>query len=238
VSNDNIQLIKEAKNGNMKAREKLIQENLGLIWSIVKRFVSRGFEKEELFQIGCIGLIKAVDNFDLTYDVKFSTYAVPMILGEIKRFLRDNSAINVSRALKNTAEKVSKAKQELQNEKGRDPTINEIADKINIDPAEIVLALEASQRVYSLEEPIYNSNGLPLLLYDVIPDKDQELQLIDRIALKEALSKLDKNERQIIILRYFKDMTQVDVAKMLNMTQVQVSRLERKLLKKVKSLLS
>lgn len=230
----NIKLIKEAKNGNKKAREKLIQENFGLIWNLVKRFMSRGFEKEELFQIGCIGLIKAVDNFDLKYDVKFSTYAVPMILGEIKRFLRDNTAIKVSRTLKNTAAEISKAKQELQNEKGRDPTINEIAKKINIEPSEIVLALEASQRIYSLEEPLYHDDGSALLLFDVIPDKDDEFELIERIALKEALRKLGPQERKIIFLRYFKDKTQTEIAKVMGISQVQVSRMEKKVIDKIK----
>jgi len=236
VNNDNKQLIEEVKNGDLNARDKLIENNLGLIWSMVNRFKSREYESEDLFQVGCIGLIKAIDNFDLEYNVKFSTYAVPMILGEIRRFLRDDNIIKVGRRLKNLSVEINNAKHELQREMGREPTISEIAEKINTDPAEIAFAFEATQRVHSLDEPLFtDDNDTNLLLLDTVSDKDYEEKLIDKIALKETLRKLEPRERQIIFLRYFKDKTQTEIAKLVGISQVQVSRIEKKVIEKLKS---
>ncbi|WP_213974853.1 RNA polymerase sporulation sigma factor SigF [Tepidanaerobacter acetatoxydans] len=234
-----MELLKEAKRGEKKARDELVSLNLGLVWSIVKRFNNRGYEPEDLFQIGSIGLLKAIEKFDFSYDVKFSTYAVPMIMGEIRRYIRDDKPIKVSRSLKELGYKIQKTQEELTNTLDREPTINEISDEMEVPVEEIVMAMEASQSLVSLNDVVYQDDGSPIYLIDQLNENEyQENLLYDKIALKEALSKLDRDERQIITLRYFKDMTQIDVAKKLNMTQVQVSRLERKVLTKVKNLLS
>jgi len=234
-----MELLKKAKRGDKEAKDKLVSLNLGLVWSIVKRFNNRGYELEDLFQIGSIGLLKAIEKFDFSYDVKFSTYAVPMIMGEIRRYIRDDAPIKVARSLKELASKIQKTQEELTNTLDREPTINELSDEMGVPVEELVMAMEASQSPVSLNEVMYQDDGSPIHLIDQIDENEYRQNILfDKIALKEALSKLDKNERQIIILRYFKDMTQVEVAKILNMTQVQVSRLERKILAKVKELLS
>jgi len=234
-----IELLKKAKRGDKEAKDKLVSLNLGLVWNIVKRFNNRGYELEDLFQVGSIGLLKAIEKFDFSYDVKFSTYAVPMIMGEIRRYIRDDSPVRVARSLKELAYKIQKTQEELTNSLDREPTINELADSMGVPAEEIVMAMEASQAPLSLNEVMFQDDGSPIYLIDQIDENEYRQNiLVDRIALKEALSKLDKTERRIIILRYFKDMTQTEVAKALNMTQVQVSRLERKILAKVKDLLS
>ncbi|HHY70248.1 MAG TPA: RNA polymerase sporulation sigma factor SigF [Thermoanaerobacterales bacterium] len=234
-----LELLKKAKRGDRQSKDELVSLNLGLVWSIVKRFSNRGYELEDLFQIGSIGLLKAIEKFDFSYDVKFSTYAVPMIIGEIRRYIRDDRPIKVARSLKELAFKIQRTQEELTNTLDREPTVNELSDEMGVSVEELVIAMEASQSLVSLNNVAYQDDGSPIYLIDQInEDKYRQNLLFDRIALKEALSKLDKEERQIIILRYFKDMTQVDVAKALNMTQVQVSRLERKVLEKVKDLLS
>lgn len=234
-----MELLKKAKRGDKEAKDKLVSLNLGLVWSIVKRFNNRGYELEDLFQIGSIGLLKAIEKFDFSYDVKFSTYAVPMIMGEIRRYIRDDAPIKVARSLKELAFKIQKTQEELTNTLDREPTINELSDKMGVPVEEVVLAMEASQSLVSLNDVMYQDDGSPIFLIDQIDENEhRQNMLFDKIALKEALSKLDKNERQIIILRYFKDMTQVEVARILNMTQVQVSRMERKILAKVKDLLT
>jgi len=236
---DSIELLKKAKRGDKEAKDKLVSLNLGLVWNIVKRFNNRGYELEDLFQVGSIGLLKAIEKFDFSYDVKFSTYAVPMIMGEIRRYIRDDSPVRVARSLKELAYKIQKTQEELTNSLDREPTINELADSMGVPAEEIVMAMEASQAPLSLNEVMFQDDGSPIYLIDQIDENEYRQNiLVDRIALKEALSKLDKTERRIIILRYFKDMTQTEVAKALNMTQVQVSRLERKILAKVKDLLS
>ena len=223
-----LELLK-AKRGDRQSKDELVSLNLGLVWSIVKRFSNRGYELEDLFQIGSIGLLKAIEKFDFSYDVKFSTYAVPMIIGEIRRYIRDDRPIKVARSLKELAFKIQRTQEELTNTLDREPTVNELSDEMGVSVEELVIAMEASQSLVSLNNVAYQDDGSPIYLIDQInEDKYRQNLLFDRIALKEALSKLDKEERQIIILRYFKDMTQVDVAKALNMTQVQVSRLERK----------
>lgn len=234
-----MELLRKAKRGDKEARDELVSLNLGLVWSIVKRFNNRGYELEDLFQIGSIGLLKAIEKFDFSYEVKFSTYAVPMIMGEIRRYIRDDRPIKVARSLKELAFKIQKTQEELTNTLDREPTVNELSDEMGVSVEELVLAMEASQSLVSLNDVAYQDEGSPIYLIDQINENEYRQNLLfDQIALKEALSKLDKDERQIIILRYFKDMTQMDVARILNMTQVQVSRLERKVLAKVKELLS
>ena len=234
-----IELITKAKRGDKEAKDKLVSLNLGLVWSIVKKFNNRGYELEDLFQVGSIGLLKAIEKFDFSYDVKFSTYAVPMIMGEIRRYIREDAPVRVARSLKELAYKIQKTKEELTNTLEREPTIKELSAEMGVPVEELIMAMEASQSLLSLNEVMYQDDGSPIYLIDQIDEKEQGQNILfDRIALKEALSKLNKNERRIIILRYFKDMTQVEVAKILNMTQVQVSRLERKILVKVKDLLS
>lgn len=236
MDNKFIELLKKSKKGDKKAREKIVSLNLGLIWNVVKKFNNRGYESEDLFQIGCIGLLKAIDKFDFSYNVKFSTYAVPMIMGEIRRFIRDDNPIKVSRSLKELSVKIRQAKESLIDTLNREPTVNELAKKLNISVEELVVGLEASQRPVSLNAVIYEDNGSPLYLMDQIDsNKINENNWFDTIALKEALSKLEKLDRQIIVLRYFKDMTQTKVGKLLNMTQVQVSRREKQILKKIRT---
>ncbi len=240
MSSENIlELLKKAKCGDKWAKDKLVSLNLGLVWSIVKRFGNRGYESEDLFQIGSIGLLKAIEKFDFSYGVRFSTYAVPMILGEVRRYIRDDKPIKVARSLRELAFKIQKTREELTNALDREPTINELSDEIGVPIEELVMALEASQSLVSLDNVVYQDDGSPIHLIDQIKnEEDQQDLLFDKIILKEALSKLSKEERHIIILRYFKDMTQVEVAKILNLTQVQISRFERKILKKIKIFLS
>lgn len=238
-SEESLKLLKLAKEGNQKAKEDLVSLNLGLVWSIVKRFNNRGYELEDLFQIGSIGLLKAIEKFDFSYNVRFSTYAVPMIMGEIRRYIRDDQPIKVSRSLKELSVKAQKAKELLENRLGREPTVKELASKVGVSPEELVLAMESSQSMVSLNDVAYQDDGSPIFHIDQIKkDENRENQWFDRIVLKEALSKLDRQERQIIILRYFKDKTQMEVAKIMNLSQVQVSRLEKKILSKIKELIT
>jgi len=226
-----LELIEKAKLGDKNAQSILVENNLGLVWSIVRRFQNRGYETDDLFQIGCIGLIKAINKFDSSFDVKFSTYAVPMIIGEIKRFIRDDGLIKVSRSLKETAGKVRITKEILSKELGREPTINEIAERLSISPEEIVMAIEAGCAPESLYSVIGEGDNSPLLLIDRInAESGSEIDLIDKIALRQILEKLSPREKQIIILRYFKEKTQFQIAKMLGISQVQVSRIEKKIL--------
>lgn len=237
--NESLELLKKAKEGDKQAKDELVSLNLGLIWNIVKRFNNRGYELEDLFQIGSIGLLKAIEKFDFSYNVQFSTYAVPMIMGEIRRFLRDDRPVKVARSLKELSAKVQKARESLTRALNREPTINELAEEMNVPKEEIVLAMESSQSMISLNEVAFQDDGSPIYYIDKInSDETHQSQWFDRIALKEALSKLSKEERQIIILRYFKDKTQVEVAKILGLSQVQVSRQEKKILNKIKELMS
>jgi RNA polymerase sporulation-specific sigma factor len=237
--NRSMELLKRAKQGDKQAKDELVSLNLGLVWSIVKRFNNRGYELEDLFQIGSIGLLKAIENFDFNYNVKFSTYAVPMIMGEIRRFLRDDSPIKVARSFKEMAVKIQQAREMLIKTLDREPTINELAEETNLSTEEVVMVLESQQSLISLNDIAFQDDGSPIYYIDQIEaDEHRQNQWLDRIALKEALAKLSKEERQIIILRYFKDKTQMEVASILGMTQVQVSRLERKILNKIKELIS
>ena len=229
---DTLELIKLTKEGNKEARDQIVNDNVGLVWSIVRRFTNRGHEIEDLFQIGSIGLIKAIDKFDLSYGVKFSTYAVPMITGEIKRFLRDDGMIKVSRSLKETATKIRAVREKYNNKIGRDPTLDEVEDELKVDRDIIVMALETSSQVESLYKTIYQGDGSPIYLIDKLTEaEDEEEKIIDNIALESIIDSLDEKEREIIRLRYFKDRTQTDIAKELGISQVQVSRLEKKILK-------
>ncbi len=226
-----------ARNGDRQAQGTLVENNIGLVWSIVRRFQNRGHETEDLFQIGCIGLIKAINKFDTSYDVRFSTYAVPMIIGEIKRFLRDDGIIKVSRSLKEVSNKARVIKEVLSKELGREPTIGEMAQRLNICTEELVMAVEAVHSPESLYSPISEGENSSLLLIDKLNDScnDDETDIIDKIALREIMDTLKPREKQIIILRYFKEKTQVQIARMLGISQVQVSRIEKKILEDIRS---
>lgn len=233
---DAIQLIIMAREGDKLAQNLLVEKNIGLVWSIVRRFQNRGYETDDLFQIGCIGLIKAISKFDISFDVKFSTYAVPMIIGEIKRFLRDDGIIKVSRSLKEASNKARIAKEVMSKELGREPTIGEIAERLNIPVEELVMAVEAGHAPESLFNPVGDGDNSSLLLIDKLYDdcNDNETDIIDKIALRQVMDTLRPREKQIIILRYFKEKTQVQIAKMLGISQVQVSRIEKKILEDIR----
>lgn len=232
---DTIELIRRSQQGDKEARDKVITDNIGLVWSIVRRFMCRGHEPEDLFQIGSIGLMKAIDKFDLSYDVKFSTYAVPMIMGEIKRFLRDDGVIKVSRSLKETAGKIRITREKLSDLYGREPTIDEIGNELNLAKEEIVMALESGAEVESLYKTIYQGDGNAIYLIDKLEQTNDENEImIDKLALRETIASLDEKDQELIRLRYFMDRTQTDIAKELGISQVQVSRLEKKILLKMR----
>ncbi len=223
------ELIVESQSGSESARDELVISNQRLVWAVVQRFLGRGYEAEDLFQIGCIGLMKAVDKFDLSYDVKFSTYAVPMIIGEIQRFLRDDSPVKVSRSLKETARNIRRTRDDLAKQFGRQPRINEVAEAMGMEASEIVLAQEAIRAPASIHETVFENDGDPIFLGDQIADADQE-KWFERLALHDVLSRLPERERLIVYERFFRDKTQSEVAEMLHISQVQVSRLEKRIL--------
>lgn len=227
-------LIALSQSGDSVSRDTLVHCNIRLVWSVVQRFMNRGYEPDDLFQIGCIGLLKSVDKFDLSYDVKFSTYAVPMIIGEIQRFLRDDGTLKVSRSLKETANKVRKMKDELSKTLGRLPTITEVAEGLGISPEDVVFAQEANKPPTSIHETVFENDGDPITLMDQIADDTQE-KWFDKLALAEAIEGLAERERLIVYLRYFRDQTQSEVASRLGISQVQVSRLEKKILQLIKN---
>jgi len=229
-------LIQKAQEGDKAAREQVINENVGLVWSIVRRFLGRGQEAEDLFQIGVIGLMKAVDKFDLSYDVKFSTYAVPMISGEIKRYLRDNnSLIKMSRSIKENGWKIKAAKERLAYELGRDATMEELAAATELSVEDIVTALEANSEIESIYKTVYQGDGNEIYLVDrICEEKNEAESLIDRMTVEQLLASLTEEERLLITSRYFEDKTQVETAKLLGISQVQVSRLEKKILLKMR----
>ena len=230
-----IVLIQKSHEGDKEARARLVEENTGLVWCVVKRFYNRGVEMEDLFQIGTICLLKAIDKFDLNYDVKFSTYAVPMITGEIKRFLRDDGMIKVSRSLKELSYKAYLCREKLQERFGREPSVTELAGELGVEPEELMAALDASSEVESLHKPIYQSDGQEVSLMDRLPWRaEPEEEILDHLLLKELLGGLEKEERQLIYLRYFADRTQAQAGKELGISQVQVSRLEKKILKSMR----
>ncbi|MBE6674040.1 MAG: RNA polymerase sporulation sigma factor SigG [Ruminococcaceae bacterium] len=223
------------KSGNTKAREDLIRGNLRLVLSIIQRFSSRSENMDDLFQVGCIGLIKAIDNFNVELDVKFSTYAVPMIIGEIRRYLRDNNTIRVSRSMRDLAYKALQAREELTNEELAEPSIDAIAKKINENKKDVVLALEAITEPVSLYEPVYNDSGDSLFVLDQIKDSSSDDEVwIDDIALKEAIKRLDEREKRIIDMRFYSGKTQSEVANEIGISQAQVSRLEKNALLQIR----
>lgn len=229
------ELIRRSQEGDKAAREILIEENMGLIHHVVKRFLGRGVEAEDLFQIGAIGLVKAVDRFDLSFDVRFSTYAVPMIAGEIKRFLRDDSMIKVSRSLKELAIRAARLREQLLMERGEEPGVEELARRLEVEPEELVQAMDGSAEVESLQKIVYQGDGEGLSLLDKVEqEKDEEETLLRQLLLEQLLSSLEPKERRLIVLRFFHDRTQTQVAQELGMSQVQVSRLEKKILLSLK----
>lgn len=228
---ETMKLIEMAHNGDKAARERLVMDNVGLVWSIVRRFTGRGCETEDLFQIGSIGLIKAIDKFDTAYEVRFSTYAVPMIAGEIKRFLRDDGMIKVSRSLKELSYKLFQAREEMTAALGREPTIEELSLELHVEKEEIVQAMEAGGEVESIYKPIHQKEGSEIRLMDKLVEKEhQEDRILDSMLLQQLLETLDKEERRLIYLRYFKNQTQSAVGKKLGISQVQVSRMEKKIM--------
>ena len=217
-----------AKDGDMQAKEYVVNSNTGLVWSIVRKFLNRGTEADDLFQIGCIGLIKAIEKFDMTFEVRFSNYAVPMIMGEIKRHLRDDGIIKVSRSLKELSVKAKSAMDRMSKEMGREPTVSEVAKEVGVTVEELVMALDATVMPESINAKIGGDGKEIESLIGC--DEDMERTVVDKIAIKDALSGLTARERQIIILRYFKDKTQSQIASQLGISQVQVSRIEKKVL--------
>lgn len=230
-----IALIQMSHDGDEKARAQLVEENVGLIWCVVRRYLGRGVESEDLFQIGSIGLLKAIDKFDFSYEVKFSTYAVPMIAGEIQRFLRDDGMIKVSRSLKELAYKAFLAREKMQDRLQREPTVEELATYMQVEQEELVMALEAGSEVESLYKPVYQKDGNEVPLLEKLEEKEcQEEKVLNKMLLAQLLKELGKEERQIIYLRYFSDKTQAEIGKELGISQVQVSRMEKKILKRMR----
>ncbi len=229
-----MELLIQARQGNAAAREKLIVGNLRLVLSVLQRFVNRGENLDDLFQIGCIGLIKAIDHFDITQPVRFSTYAVPMIQGEIRRYLRDFNAVRVSRSLKDIAYRAMQIKEQLTTENAREPSIEEIARAMRMPKSKVVLALEAIVDPVSLYEPVYSDGGDTIYVMDQIGDRNTDESWLGEIVLKEAVKNLNEREKSILSLRFFQGKTQVEVADEIGISQAQVSRLEKGALNKIK----
>lgn len=227
-------LLKEAKNGNKKAREDLINGNLRLVLSVIQRFTNRGENSDDLFQVGCIGLIKAIDNFDTSHDVRFSTYAVPMIIGEVRRYLRDNNPIRVSRSLRDTAYHAMQIKEKIETEKGREATIEEIAKEMDLKKEEVVIALEAVVEPVSFYEPVYSNGGDTIFLMDQLGSNETDVDWVDEILLKESIKNLPQREKKILSMRFMRGMTQTEVANEIGISQAQVSRLEKNALDSLK----
>ncbi|MBQ8040965.1 MAG: SigB/SigF/SigG family RNA polymerase sigma factor [Lachnospiraceae bacterium] len=239
---DMTDLIRQAQEGDKAAKDRMISENLGLVHSIVRRFENRGCDREELFQIGCIGLIKAIEKFDLSLQLAFSTYAVPMIMGEIRRFLRDDGMVKVSRTLKENGYKISKARELLTNELGREPSILEISAITELSREDIVLALEANREVESIYQPVTGGEGDEILVVDqlgntsCIYEEPEKEAVLNKLMVSQLLAVLSDQEQEVIRLRYFENQTQCEVAVQLGMSQVQISRLERKILLRLREL--
>lgn len=231
---EKMELLIKIKAGDQNAREQLIAGNLRLVLSVIQRFTNRGENPDDLFQVGCIGLMKAIDNFDISHSVKFSTYAVPMIIGEIRRYLRDNNSVRVSRSLKDIAYKAMQVKERLTSESSREPTIEEIAKELDLPKEDVVLALEAIVDPVSLYEPIYSDGGDTIYVMDQIGDKNGDNNWLEEISLKEAIKNLTPREKKILSLRFFSGKTQVEVANEIGISQAQVSRLEKNALDRIK----
>ena len=228
-------LLHRAKDGDAAAREKLVEGNLRLVLSVIQRFSGRGENADDLFQVGCVGLLKAIDNFDTSQNVRFSTYGVPMIIGEIRRYLRDNSSIRVSRSMRDTAYRVLQAREKLQREQQREPTVEQIARELGIRREEVVFAMDAVCDPVSLFEPIYSDGGDAVCVMDQVRDtKNTDEDWLEQIALKEAMARLSERERQILALRYSDGKTQMEVSSEIGISQAQVSRLEKNAIKSIK----
>ncbi len=238
TSEEKRELLIKAKNGDTDARDRLMCGNLRLVLSIIKRFAGRNENSDDLFQVGCIGLIKAIDNFNTELDVKFSTYAVPMIIGEVRRYLRDNNTIRVSRSVRDLAYRALQMRESLQNNTGAEPSISEIASSLGESPEAITVAIEAIAQPVSLYDPVYNDGGDSIYIMDQIKDTgNTDENWCESIALKEALKRLNKRERNIIILRFFRGKTQMEIASLIGISQAQVSRLEKGALEKVRKMM-
>ena len=227
-------LLHQMQAGDKSARDQLVSGNLRLVLSVVQRFVGRGENLDDLFQVGCIGLVKSIDNFDISQNVRFSTYAVPMIIGEIRRYLRDNNSIRISRSVRDTAYKAMQAKERLMAEKQREPTVAEIAKELQIPPEDVVVALEAIVEPVSLYEPVYSDGGDTIYVLDQVGDHNDDRNWLDEIALKEAINNLNEREKKILYLRFFKGKTQIEVSNEIGISQAQVSRLEKGALQQIK----
>lgn len=239
LPNDEVQtLLVKAKAGDEAARERIINCNLRLVFNLIQRFSNRGYEQEDLFQIGTIGLIKAIDKFNPSYEVRFSTYAVPMIIGEIRRFLRDDGPIKISRSLKETGIRIRYAQEQLTKELGREPKLSEVAEKLELTPEQLTEALEATQYLTSIHEELYQDDGDAIYVIDQLADREEDGRFLDHLALSEVMERLPEREKNILYLRFYRDQTQTEVAQRIGISQVQVSRLERSALKKVKEMLS
>ena len=227
-------LLKEVKNGSEQARQELINGNLRLVLSVIQRFTGRGENPDDLFQVGCIGLMKAIDNFDITQKVRFSTYAVPMIIGEIRRYLRDNNSIRVSRSIKDTAYKAMQVKEKIMAETQEEPTVQQIAEKLGIPSEDVVIALESIVNPISLYDPVYSDGGDTIYVLDQVGDNNDDNNWLDEIALKEAIKNLSDREKKILSLRFMQGMTQMEVSEEIGISQAQVSRLEKGALNKIR----
>ena len=235
LSSDEIkQLFIDLKNGDLTARDKLVEGNLKLVLSILKKFSNKVDNLDDLFQVGCLGLVKAIDNFDTSYDVKLSTYACPMIIGEIKRYIRDNSTLRISRSIKDLAYKSLKLKEELTTTEGKEPTNKEIADKLGVSEFEIDNAIDSLREPVSMYEPIYNDGGDTIYLYDQISNKKEEYDLDYKLALEKAISKLKPRDRKILESRFIEGITQMEIATELGISQAQISRIEKNAIKTLK----
>ena len=232
---EKIRLLKAMQEGDRQAREELIKGNLRLVLSVIQRFTQRGENLDDLFQVGCIGLMKSIDNFDISQNVRFSTYAVPMIVGEIRRYLRDNNAIRISRSMRDTAYRAMQAKEQLIRETQKEPTVEQIAERIGLSREEVVLALESIVEPVSLYEPVYSDSGDTLYVMDQVGDHNDDSNWLDELALKEAIRGLGEREKRILNLRFFKGMTQIEVSAEIGISQAQVSRLEKGALNRIKS---
>lgn len=231
---EKIRLLKLSKSGDKKARENLINGNLRLVLSVIQKFAGRGETFDDLFQVGCIGLIKSIDNFDISQNVKFSTYAVPMIIGEVRRHLRDNNSVRVSRSLRDMAYKAMQMKERLLNDKNREPTIEEIATEMGVNKESVVLALEAVIEPISLNEPAFSDNNDTVYVMDQVGNNDSELNWIEELFIKQVIKTLNDKERNILKWRFLKGKTQMEVAVEMGISQAQVSRLEKSAMKKIK----
>jgi len=231
---EKMELLKKTKNGDKAAREELVNGNLRLVLSVIQRFSNRGENPDDLFQVGCIGLIKAIDNFSTEHNVRFSTYAVPMIIGEVRRYLRDFNAVRVSRSLRDMAYKAMQIKERLTNEQGREPGVEQIAAELQVPKEEVVLALESIVEPVSLYEPVYSDGGDAIFVMDQLGDKNDDRNWLEEIALKDAVAGLNEREKRILSLRYYGGKTQMEVAEEIGISQAQVSRLEKGALSKIR----